>query len=69
MKYKITDDLNFKKLAAVHLRTALEETLGKPFHTLIKSASVTHTELQPEGDMFTVNFVIELHEKKEEPSK
>lgn len=65
MKYDPIKDATLKKLISPAIHAAIEQAFGKPFHTKLHSVSITHTELQPEGDTLTINLVVELHEKVE----
>lgn len=67
-KYANADNDTLRKLLTLAIHTALEEFFGGPMHVKIHSSSITHTDLQPEGDTFTINFVAETHEKKNDPA-
>ncbi len=69
--YKIEDAKNMRDGITLHLIEAIQEVMKDPLLLVnIKSSNITHTGLQPEGDVFTISFVIETHKKdppKEEP--
>jgi len=64
-KYKAEDNVKLQKELAIAIRAALENYLGLS-HTKVISSTLTHTDLQPEGNMFTINFLVETHDKPEE---
>jgi hypothetical protein len=65
-KYKHTDNSNLQKDLTTVIRAVLENMFG-PSITKVNSSTLMHTDLQPEGDLFTLNFVVELHEKADPP--
>ena len=65
--YKPSDAAALRSQVTIALQVALQETLKKKVHMKVNSSSITHTDLQPEGDMFTIVFQVEVHEKKEKP--
>ena len=64
-KYKQTDNVELRKLLEPAIVGAIQLLFGKNLIHRVHSTLITHTELEPEGDMFTINVVIEVHEKKE----
>jgi hypothetical protein len=68
-KYKHEDNVILRRNIELTLAKAIEDMLGGKIVYLVKSSSINHTALQPEGDMFTINFVIEVHEKKTPPGQ
>ncbi len=64
-KYKNADNVTLRKNIEATLVVALEDTMGGKIKHRVLSSSITHTDLLPEGDQFTINFVIEVHEKKD----
>jgi hypothetical protein len=69
IKYKPhRDDIALRKNIEAILGAAIQDVLGGRITFKATSSQITHTELQPEGDMFTLRFVVEVHEKKEKPA-
>jgi hypothetical protein len=66
-RYKHTDNIELRKLIEPALVGALQLVLSSNLTHKILSSNIMHTELQPDGDLFTLNFVVETHEKKEKP--
>ncbi len=66
-KYKHADNVILRKNVEMTLANAIEEMMGGKILYKVLSSSIAHTDLQPEGDQFTINFVIEIHEKKGNP--
>jgi predicted RNase H-related nuclease YkuK (DUF458 family) len=64
--YKAKDAIELRNTITAAIQVAFKEAL-KINHTFkVNSSNVMHTDLQPEGDVFTINFVVEVH-KKDEP--
>lgn len=62
-KYKHADNVVLRKNVELALAAAIENMMGGKMVYRVLSSSITHTDLQPEGDQFTISFVIETHEK------
>jgi hypothetical protein len=70
MVYKVSDAQNVKNHIEAAVRVALTEALQTPIHVRVLYSNVEHSELQPEGDIFNIQFRVEIHPKKEEqPAK
>jgi hypothetical protein len=63
--YKAKDAMDLRNMLQAAVTAALQEVMKSPLHVTFKSSSVMHTDLQPSGDMFTINLVAEVHPKKE----
>jgi hypothetical protein len=63
--YKPKDAAALRNAITVALRAAIEDTLKHPTHFKVNSSNVMHTDLQPEGDLFTITFQVEVHRKEE----
>ena len=61
------DDITLRKNIEAILATAIQDVLGGRITFKARSSSITHTALQPEGDQFSINFVVEVHEKTDPP--
>ena len=68
-KYKHEDNVILRKNIEITLAKAIEDMLGGKILYKVLSSSITHTDLLPEGDTFSINFVIEVHEKKVPPGQ
>jgi len=68
-KYKHEDNVILRKNIEAVLAAAIEEMIGGKIKHRVLSSSITHTDLLPEGDQFTINFVVEIHEKKDSPGQ
>jgi hypothetical protein len=64
-KYKHQDNVQLRKNIETLLVASLQDLLGVKLIHKVHSSSITHTDLLPEGDQFTISVVIETHEKKE----
>lgn len=56
-----------RKNFSTALQAVLEEMLGGKIILKVNSSSITHTDLQPEGDLLTITIAVEFHEKPEPP--
>lgn len=66
-KYKHQDNELLRKKIETLIAVSLQDLFfGKKLVHKVRSSSIMHTGLQPEGDIFTINVVIEVHEKSEE---
>lgn len=63
-----TDDVALRKQIEALLPVAIQEVLGGKITFKAKSSQITHTGLVPEGDQFTIRFVVEVHHKEEKPN-
>jgi hypothetical protein len=59
------DATNLRDHVTAALKAALQEALKAPLHIKVNSSNIMHTDLQPDGDLFTINFSIEVHKKVE----
>lgn len=66
-KYKQEDNVALRKIIEPLMASAIQDALGVKITYVVRSSSIMHTDLQPEGDTFTINVVIETHEKQETP--
>jgi ABC-type transport system involved in cytochrome bd biosynthesis fused ATPase/permease subunit len=48
------------------ISAALQEALQRPLHVKVLESNIMHTELQPEGDQFSLRFTVSVHPKKAE---
>jgi hypothetical protein len=64
-KYKHEDNVILRKNVEIALAAAIQDMLGGKILYKVHSSNIMHTALQPEGDQFTIQFVVEVHEKKE----
>lgn len=62
------DDITLRKNIEAALGAAIQDVLGGRIIFKAKSSQITHTALQPEGDQFTIRFVVEVHHRQEKPS-
>lgn len=63
------DDVVLRKNIEAILAVAVQDILGGRITLKVISSSIMHTDLQPEGDMFTLNFVIEAHQRTDPPKE
>ena len=68
-KYKHEDNVILRKNIELTLANAIQDMLGGKLVYVVRSSSIMHTDLLPEGDQFTINFVIETYEKKDPPGQ
>lgn len=66
--YRPNDAAKLREQITIALHVALQETLKKKVQMKVNSSSITHTDLIPEGEMFTIVFQVVVHESKEKPS-
>ena len=67
-KYKHEDNVILRKNIELYLAKAIEDMIGGKIVYRVNFSSITHTALQPEGDQFTIRFVVEVHHRQEKPS-
>ena len=62
--YKAKDAMALRDAVTIALQIALKDTLKSDLHFKVNSSNIAHTGLIPEGDVFTINFVVEVHKKE-----
>jgi hypothetical protein len=69
--YRTKDAMKMREALTVAIRAAIEDVLGHPTHFKVNSSNIMHTDLQPEGDVFTITFQVATHkkEKKDDPPR
>jgi hypothetical protein len=63
--YKPKDAAELRNAISIAIHAAIQETMKHPIHFKVNSSNVMHTDLQPEGDLFTITFQVEVHKKEE----
>jgi len=63
--WKHEDNLALRKNIEALIAASIQDVLGGNIIHKVVSSSINHTSLQPEGDQFTINLVIQVYEKKE----
>jgi len=63
-KWKYEDNIALRKNIEALIAASIQDVLGGNIIHKVVSSSINHTELQPEGDQFTINFVIQVYENK-----
>jgi len=66
-KYRHDDNVVLRKSIEPLLAVAIQSMLGGKINYKVLSSNIAHTSLLPEGDHFTINFVVEVHEKIDLP--
>lgn len=59
------DDVALRKNIEAILAAAIQDIIGGRIIFKALSSSITHTALQPEGDQFSIHFIVETHYKQE----
>lgn len=68
-KYRHDDNVLLRKNIEAVLAASIQDVLGGKIVHKVVSSSINHTDLLPEGDQFTINFVIHVHKKEETPNE
>jgi hypothetical protein len=62
--YKPSDAAALRNAVTIAVHAAIQDTLKHPIHFKVNSSNIMHTDLQPEGDMFTIMLQVEVHRKE-----
>lgn len=63
MKFKPQDTVELRKLVEPAVVGAIQLLVKKDITYKVLSSNIMHTPLQPEGDSFTINVVVQINEK------
>ena len=65
--YNPSEAIELRKNVTAGIQLAFQETMKTPILVQVNSSSITHTALQPVGDMFTITFQVMVYPRKEKP--
>ena len=66
--YKPSEAVELRKHITAALHLAFKETMKHPIIFKVNSSNIMHTDLQPEGEVFTISFQVEIHKAEEKPN-